>query len=97
MLKTQYYGGIKKYQWPVQPLALHGVVVLANGTVLICAWAKILGTRYLCERSAAHLAYEQMEKKAKNAVAGEALNIIVGNLPYPRRQGRERTSKARRS
>ena len=23
--KTHYYGGIKKYQWPTVPLALHGV------------------------------------------------------------------------
>jgi aspartyl aminopeptidase len=26
-LDTHYYGGIKKYQWVTQPLALHGVVV----------------------------------------------------------------------
>ena len=27
LFKTHYYGGIKKYQWPAIPLALHGVVV----------------------------------------------------------------------
>ena len=31
--KTHYYGGIKKYQWTTIPLALHGVVVLRDGTV----------------------------------------------------------------
>ena len=31
MLKTHYYGGIKKYQWLARPLALHGVVVKADG------------------------------------------------------------------
>ena len=30
-LKTQYYGGIKKYQWVTLPLAIHGVVALKNG------------------------------------------------------------------
>ena len=27
LLKTHYYGGIKKYHWVSMPLALHGVVV----------------------------------------------------------------------
>ncbi len=31
LLKTHYYGGIKKYQWASIPLALYGVVVLENG------------------------------------------------------------------
>ena len=30
-LDTHYYGGIKKYQWVAQPLALHGVIVKKNG------------------------------------------------------------------
>ena len=30
--KTHYYGGIKKYQWPTVPLALHGVVCRKDGT-----------------------------------------------------------------
>ena len=31
-LDTHYYGGIKKYQWVTTPLAIHGVVVLKDGT-----------------------------------------------------------------
>lgn len=31
LLDTHYYGGIKKYQWMVTPLALHGVVCKKNG------------------------------------------------------------------
>ena len=30
--KTHYYGGIKKYQWLAIPLALHGVIIKADGT-----------------------------------------------------------------
>ena len=30
LLKTHYYGGIKKYQWTTIPLALHGVIVKKN-------------------------------------------------------------------
>nr|MBQ8891110.1 aminopeptidase [Clostridia bacterium] len=33
-LKTHYYGGVKKYQWTAIPLALHGVMVKADGTVV---------------------------------------------------------------
>ena len=35
LLNTHYYGGIKKYQWAATPLALHGVVFLANGKKVI--------------------------------------------------------------
>ena len=37
LFETHYYGGIKKYQWVTLPLALHGVVVKKDGTVIdIC-------------------------------------------------------------
>ena len=31
-LRTHYYGGVRKYQWPTIPLALHGVIYRADGT-----------------------------------------------------------------
>ena len=31
LLRTHYYGGIKKYHWVAIPLALHGVVVKSDG------------------------------------------------------------------
>ena len=31
LLKTHYYGGIKKYQWATVPLAMHGVIAKTNG------------------------------------------------------------------
>ena len=31
MMKTHYYGGIKKYQWLSTPLALHGIVRIVRG------------------------------------------------------------------
>ena len=34
LLRTHYYGGIKKYQWLAMPLAIHGVVVKMDGTVV---------------------------------------------------------------
>ena len=29
-LKTHYYGGIRKYQWPTIPLAIHGIIINKN-------------------------------------------------------------------
>src|SRR4030042_3836018 len=31
-LQTQYYGGIKKYQWLTRPLSLHGVIIKTDGS-----------------------------------------------------------------
>ncbi|MGB9826583.1 MAG: aminopeptidase, partial [Desulfofundulus sp.] len=84
LLKTHYYGGIKKYQWPVHPLALHGLVVLASGERREIRLGEEPGDPVFCVTDLLpHLAYEQMEKKAKEAISGEALNIVVGNIPYP--------------
>ncbi|HIW22429.1 MAG TPA: aminopeptidase, partial [Candidatus Acutalibacter stercoravium] len=32
LLKTHYYGGIKKYQWTAIPLSMHGKIVRKDGT-----------------------------------------------------------------
>jgi len=34
ILETHYYGGIKNFHWVSTPLALHGVVVKTDGTVV---------------------------------------------------------------
>ena len=40
-LDTHYYGGIKKYQWVTIPLAIHGVIVKKDGTVVnVCVGEK---------------------------------------------------------
>ena len=33
-LDTHYYGGVKKYQWVTLPLAIHGVIVKKDGTIV---------------------------------------------------------------
>ena len=34
LLKTHYYGGIKKYQWVSRPLAIHGVIAKEDGKTI---------------------------------------------------------------
>ncbi len=82
MLDTHYYGGIKKYQWVTLPLALHGVVVKKDGTVVNVVIGEkdtdpVVGITDLL----IHLSAKQMEKNAAKVVEGEDLNILVGSIP----------------
>lgn len=81
-LDTHYYGGIKKYQWVTIPLALHGVVAKKDGSVVEIVIGEKEDDPVLCISDLLiHLAGEQMEKKAAKVVEGEALNLLVGNIP----------------
>ena len=81
-LDTHYYGGIKKYQWLAMPLALHGVIVKRDGTVLDVRLGEDEDDPVLCITDLLpHLAQEQMGKTASKFVDGEALNLLVGSQP----------------
>ncbi len=82
LLETHYYGGIKKYQWAAIPLALHGVVVKKDGSVIELAIGEKPGDPVLgISDLLIHLSSEQLQKKAAVVVEGENLNIIVGSRP----------------
>nr|MCR5626132.1 aminopeptidase [Lachnospiraceae bacterium] len=81
-LDTHYYGGIKKYQWVTLPLALHGVIVKADGTVVNVNIGENEGDPVFCVTDLLiHLAGEQMEKKGNKVVEGENLDILIGSEP----------------
>ena len=81
-LKTHYYGGIKKYQWPTVPLAIHGVVCRKDGTKVTITIGEddddpiLMVTDLLI-----HLSADQMQKTLAKGVAAEQLNVIVGTEP----------------
>ena len=82
LLDTHYYGGVKKYQWVTLPMALHGVIVKKDGTVLPIVIGEdaddpVVGISDLL----IHLSGKQMEKNAKEVVEGENLNVLVGSIP----------------
>ena len=82
LLKTHYYGGIKKYQWVTTPLAMHGVVCKKDGTTVNIVIGEdendpVLGITDLLP----HLARGQMEKPAPKIIEGEELNITFGSIP----------------
>jgi aspartyl aminopeptidase len=83
LFETHYYGGIKKFQWVVIPLALHGVVVKKDGK-------KITFTLGEDEKDPVfsvpdllpHLSHDvQDNKKIDEAIKGESLDIVIGSVP----------------
>lgn len=88
LMDTHYYGGVKKYQWVALPLALHGVVVKKDGTKINVVIGEddndpVLGISDLL----VHLSADQLQKKANEVIAGEDLNVLVGNIPL---EGKEK-------
>lgn len=82
LLKTHYYGGVRKYQWVTIPLALYGTVVKANGEVIdIAIGDDDNDPIFYITDLLPHLAKEQNDKKLSEAIEGEALNVIIGSLP----------------
>lgn len=82
LLKTHYYGGIKKYQWVTRPLALWGTVVLKGGKVLEIKYGEEENEGvFTITDLLPHLAKDQMEKKVREAITGEDLNALTGNIP----------------
>ena len=81
-LKTHYYGGIKKYQWTAIPLALHGVVMLADGAKKeIRVGDKEGDPVFYINDLLPHLGRDQMGKPAGKVIEDEQLNVVVGGLP----------------
>ncbi|HHU84153.1 MAG TPA: aminopeptidase [Clostridiales bacterium] len=81
-LKTHYYGGIRKYQWPVIPLAMHGVIVKNDGTIVnICIGEKEGEPKFVISDLLPHLAAKQSERKLYDGIRGEELNVIIGSRP----------------
>lgn len=82
LLKTHYYGGIRKYQWVAIPLALYGTVVKANGEVIdISIGDDENDPVFYITDLLPHLAKDQNDKKLSEAIEGEGLNVIIGSLP----------------
>lgn len=84
MLKTHYYGGIKKYQWVSRPLALHGVIAFPDGSVdSIMIGEAEDDPVFTVADLLPHLAGKaQMDKKATEFIPAEKLNVLFGGKPF---------------
>ena len=90
LFKTHYYGGIKKYQWPAIPLALHGVIIRKDGEKISVKIGENSNEPCFCTTDLLpHLAKEQMEKTMRKGVTGEDLNVLVGSRAFKSDKGSE--------
>ncbi len=85
LLRTHYYGGIKKYQWLAIPLAIHGVVVKADGTRVDVVMGEDEDDPVVSiDDLLPHLSRKhQDEKKLSEAIEGEKLTLFFGSMPLP--------------
>ena len=92
LFRTHYYGGIKKYQWVTIPLALHGVIVKADGSTLqIDLGENPDDPVFVINDLLPHLsAKTQDQKKITEAIEGEKLTALAGSLPFPDADAKER-------
>ena len=82
MLKTHYYGGVKKYQWVNQPLSIHGVVFTTDGREIpISIGEKDDEPKFIIPDLLIHLSQDQMKKDGSKVIEAEQLNLIVGSMP----------------
>ena len=94
LLKTHYYGGIKKYQWTTIPLALHGVMYTASGEKIEIAIGEDENDPVFCVTDLLpHLAKDQASKKLSDAIEGEALNILFGGFTIGSADEKDRFKK----
>ena len=80
--KTHYYGGIRKYHWVAIPLALHGTIVLSDGSAVnIKIGEDENDPLFYINDLLPHLGHEADKKPMGEAIEGEKLNILVGSRP----------------
>lgn len=81
-LNTHYYGGIKKYQWVSQPLAIHGVVIKTDGTKVDVSIGDEPNDPVFCISDILpHIAQEQMKRPASEFIEGEKLDAVLACYP----------------
>lgn len=88
LFKTHYYGGIKKYQWTVLPLALHGVIAKKDGSVVnVCIGEDANDPIFCVTDLLPHLAQEQVKRTLAGGIKGEELNLLIGSRPFRSDEG----------
>ena len=78
-LDTQYYGGIKKYQWTTRPLTIQGVVFKMDGTCVdISIGDKEGDPCFFISDLLPHLDKNLSERTGDKVIDGEKLDIVFG-------------------
>ena len=81
--KTHYYGGVKRYQWAVTPLAIHGIIYREDGSFVEINVGEDENDPVFCISDLLpHLSKDQRERKMNDVLKGEEMNVMVGSLPF---------------
>ncbi len=95
LLKTHYYGGIKKYHWVGRTLAICGTIIRSDGSIIdVNLGLDPNDPVFTIPDLLPHLSRKQMEQKANEFIPAENLNIIFGFLPYEDKDADQRTKLA---
>ena len=95
LLKTHYYGGIRKYQWATMPLSLHGVLTRADGTSVTVQVGEDVNDPAFCITDLLpHLSAEQNKRELSDGIRGEELNILIGSDAVEDEEVKERVKLA---
>ena len=86
------YGGIKKYQWLVRPLALYGTVVRKDGTkVQVEVGDKPGDPVFLISDILPHLGYDQAKKNRDEFYPAEDLDVVAwSTYKKPEKKGKDK-------
>ena len=82
VMRTHYYGGIKKYQWMSTPLALHGTIIKSSGEIINVVLGEGDDPVLVMPDLLPHLAAKQYAKKLGEAVDASRMNIIFNSIPF---------------
>lgn len=81
LLKTQFYGGIKKYQWMSIPLAMYGVIYNENGEkIKISVGDEKTDPCFTIADLLPHLAKDQMKANANEFIDPERMSVLFGSI-----------------
>ncbi len=81
LFKTQFYGGIKKYQWMSIPLAMYGVMYKKDGEkVKVAIGENDDDPVFTIADLLPHLAKDQMKANANDFIDPEKMSVLVGSL-----------------
>ncbi|TYB31060.1 MAG: aminopeptidase [Candidatus Mcinerneyibacterium aminivorans] len=83
MMKTHYYGGIKKYHWVSRPLELHGVIIKNDGEKVELTYGSEEDEGvFVIPDVLPHLSRKvQKKEKLLRSFEGEKLHAIAGSIP----------------
>ena len=96
LLRTHYYGGIKKYQWVNVPMALHGAVVLASGKMVDITIGEDPGDPiFIIPDLLPHLwGQTQRKRTTPDTIKGEELNVLVASRPVDDEKAKDKVKLA---